>query len=112
MLKLSADLPRARRAVEAKLKMVILELQGAKPYLTADMDDATRKEVEATMRRTSEVLLTIAKSVSEMSNVKRRRHAGAFKLGNPGGPGRGHHEPISMSGGGVVRGGGGGGNGG
>ena len=109
MLKLSADLPRARRAVEAKLKMVILELQGVKPYLTADMDADTRKDVESTVRRAAEVLGVIAKSVSEKTNVKRRRHAGNFKLGNPGGPGRGHHEPISMSGGGVRGGGGGGG---
>lgn len=107
MQRLSVDQPRARRAVEAKLKLVLLELQGVKPYLTADMDDDTRKDVESTVRRCSEVLVIIAKAVGEMTDIKRRRIPGKFLPGNPGGPGRGHRGPISMSGGGVVGGGGG-----
>lgn len=83
--RMSVDSPRVKKAQFAKLKLVILELMSVKPYIMADVDEDTRREMKASMAGSIEKLQALIRWVDSCSAPK------------PVGPRKGSPKsPISM----------------
>lgn len=83
--RMSVDSPRVKKAQFAKLKLVILELMSVKPYIMADVDEDTRREMKASMTGSIEKLQALIRWVDSCSAPK------------PAGPRKGSlKNPISM----------------
>lgn len=63
--RLTADAPRMKRAQLARMKVAMLEMKGVQPYIVADMDADTRREVQTTLLRVSETIASVARWIGE-----------------------------------------------
>jgi hypothetical protein len=77
--RMSADSPRVRKAQFAKLKLVILELMSVKPYIMADVDDDTRKEMRASLTGAIEKLNSIIRWVDSSGGKVTGPRKGSLK---------------------------------
>lgn len=77
--KITADAPRMRKSQVAKLRVAILELQSVRPYLTSDLDQTMRDELQQTLERAGAAIMSIAKWMGEMKSTPAGPRRGSVK---------------------------------
>lgn len=75
----SADSPRVRKAQFAKLKLTILELQSVRPYITADTDADTRREMRASLAGSIEKIQSILRWLDAVDKPTTGMRKGTLK---------------------------------